>query len=185
MKVLFMSDPHIGHTNIANFRVNVTSEGHNREWLAHHLSEALSKRSMLWVLGDAAFTEDALEWWSQFPGKKILVRGNHDTLPINKYCEVFEEVYGLVRYKQYWLSHAPVHPDELRGKINLHGHVHYQSIKTPAGFIDNRYFNCCVENLTYLFGRPYVSLEDLRYHLDSRPPYARGPLLDQRGVPIA
>lgn len=34
------------------------------------------------------------------------------------------KVYSLVKYKGFWLSHAPIHPEELRGCKNIHGHCH-------------------------------------------------------------
>ena len=43
------------------------------------------------------------------------------------------------------MSHAPIHPNELRGRFNLHGHVHQNSITLPDGSLDDRYINCCVE----------------------------------------
>jgi calcineurin-like phosphoesterase family protein len=102
---------------------------------------------------------DTLIQFSELPGKKILIRGNHDTLPTLAYLHYFDEVYGLLKYKEFWLSHAPIHPDELRNKINLHGHVHYATIP------DKRYFNCCPENLYPSFGSYLISLEDIRSHL--------------------
>ena len=53
---------------------------------------------------------------------------------------------GLEKYKGAWLSHAPIHPAELRGKINIHGHVHYANVLDETGKLDNRYFNVSLEN---------------------------------------
>jgi calcineurin-like phosphoesterase family protein len=97
----------------------------------------------VWVLGDAAFTVDGLESFRALPGRKILVRGNHDELPVQMYLSVFEEVYGITRYKKSWLTHAPIHPDELRGKSNIHGHVHLNTIP------DARYVNVSAEVIAY------------------------------------
>ena len=57
--------------------------------------------------------------------------------------EVFDEVHSLVKYKGTWLSHAPIHQDELRGCVNIHGHTHYHVID------DERYINVCSEHTNY------------------------------------
>lgn len=175
-EVYFCSDLHIGHKNIANFRKEMTSEQNNRDVIKSHWDSIVSKRDLVWVLGDAAFTEEAIDWIGTLSGHKRLVRGNHDDLPIQSYLKVFEEVYGLVKYKGLWLSHAPIHPDELRGKPNLHGHVHYHSIKeqvtdstgfnvVSSQFDDKRYLNCCVENLMKHLGRPLINLREVRNYI--------------------
>ena len=114
------------------------------------------------MLGDAAFTMEAIDLFKDLPGRKFLVRGNHDLCDTAAYLKVFAEVYGLLKYKKFWLSHAPIHPDELRGKVNLHGHVHYSSVP------DGRYFNCCVENLVATFQSPLVGLDQLRKYIAER-----------------
>ena len=58
----------------------------------------------------------------------------------------------FVKYKEFWLSHAPIHPEELRDRINIHGHVHYKNID------DARYFNVSCENIGF---KP-ISLENIR-----------------------
>ncbi len=57
---------------------------------------------------------------------------------------------SLVKYKNFWLSHAPVHPGELSGKKNLHGHTHFELMGDP------RYINVCVE-----YAKSPVRLEDI------------------------
>jgi calcineurin-like phosphoesterase family protein len=156
--VLFCSDLHFGHANIGKFRKNIGESGDagNRNVIENDWREKVTKRDIVYVLGDAAFSSDGLMSLSKLPGKKILIRGNHDTLPIRDYLDVFDEVYGLFRYKEFWLSHAPIHPEELRGKVNLHGHVHSATLK------DSRYFNCCPENLWDAVGSSLASLQEVR-----------------------
>ena len=110
----------------------------------------------MYVLGDAAFTMDTVTEFAKLPGLKVLVRGNHDTLDTQVYLKYFKSVEGLIKYKEFWLSHAPIHPEELRGKINLHGHVHYKSVQ------DSRYTNLCVENLWKMGYKSLISLSQLR-----------------------
>ena len=67
-------------------------------------------------------------------------------------------MFGLYKYKEFWLSHAPIHPCELRGKRNIHGHVHQNHVMDEHHKRDNRYINVCVENTD---GAP-VSLDKIR-----------------------
>jgi calcineurin-like phosphoesterase family protein len=162
MNVWFLGDTHFGHINIAKFRKEVVSEEDNRNWIAKHWKENVTKRDIVWVLGDSAFTQAGLDFFKTLPGEKRLVRGNHDNLPTDEYLKVFTTVEGLVRYKEFWLSHAPIHPLELRGKFSLHGHVHYSTIP------DDRYLNCSCENLFALKKRPLISLQEVRDEFTKR-----------------
>ena len=168
--VWICSDLHIGHKNIANFRKEITSEAHNREVIKYYWDKQVTKRDLVWVLGDAAFTEEAIDWIGALSGEKRLIRGNHDDLPTTSYLRTFTEIYGILKYKNMWLSHAPIHPDELRGKNSLHGHTHYQNMKLlgidedcrPKYIDDPRYLNCSVENLMRNYGSPLISLDQVR-----------------------
>lgn len=168
--VWFCSDLHWGHKNIEKFRnaCGITSEQHNREKIQKDWIKCVRKDDSVYVLGDAAFTEETVHDFGRLPGRKFLVRGNHDKLDTRTYLKYFEHVYGIIKYKEFWLTHAPVHPEELRGKVNLHGHVHFSSIRYPfeeGQPLDRRYFNCCPENLWPTFGSSLVSLEQIRNHL--------------------
>jgi calcineurin-like phosphoesterase family protein len=119
-------------------------------------NKLVTKRDVVYVLGDAVFTTDALTEFKKLPGRKHLVRGNHDALDTGAYLKAFEQVYGLLKYNEFWLSHAPIHPNELRGRVNLHGHVHYSTIQS------HHYFNCCSENLLPICEEWLISLDQLR-----------------------
>lgn len=174
MNVWFCSDLHFGHKNIGKLRDYVETEAGNVAKISKDWLLSVTKRDRVYVLGDACFTTDGLKSLASLPGEKILVRGNHDNLSTVEYLTVFSEVYGLLKYKEFWLSHAPIHPDELRGKVNLHGHVHYATIRKPFNpttdtkqEIDDRYFNCCPENLWEVVNSSLISLNKLRHYLHS------------------
>jgi calcineurin-like phosphoesterase family protein len=122
--VYFIGDLHFGHANIACFRSEFASELDHREALVDKWNRRITKRDLVFVMGDAAFTQEGLNDVGLLNGRKILVRGNHDLLPTEAYLEYFEEVYGLLKYKGLWLSHAPIHGSELWGRSNVHGHCH-------------------------------------------------------------
>ena len=160
--VWFCSDLHFGHEGIGKFResLGIKDEQHNRSTIKDDWKELVHKKDIVYILGDAAFTIETIKDFAELPGTKYLIRGNHDKLNTSVYLKYFKEVYGLLKYKEFWLSHAPIHPYELRGKINLHGHVHF------ATLIHNRYVNCCPEYLWPTFGSSLVSLDQLRKHIE-------------------
>lgn len=156
--VWFTSDLHLGHKNIINFRQEFESEEHHYQVVKENYHSVVTKRDKVFFLGDVAFTQERLEdvgtWVAE---RKVLILGNHcrDSISMEEICKQFDEVYSLKRYKEFWLSHAPIHPDELRGKYNLHGHTHYHNIN------DARYLNCCLEN-TYMTP---IDLSEVRLRL--------------------
>lgn len=156
-----ISDLHLGHQNILKYSGNLrggTNSDEHDEWLIDQINSVVKKGDLLYILGDVALTEDALKKVSRIKGMKQLVRGNHDIYATQRYLEYFQQVHGLISFKgTFWLSHAPVHPQELRGRYNIHGHVHQNSILGLDGNPDPRYINACVE-MTY--GVPQ-SLTDL------------------------
>lgn len=167
-KVYFTSDLHFGHKNLLNFspkRGGIDSESHD-EWLIEEINKVIHKRDILWILGDVAFgnpgtKEKPREGWyhlskvGQLHGTKKLVLGNHDDMPIEAYQQYFQEIFGFKGYKGLWLSHAPIHPNELRDRLNVHGHVHHHTIP------DNKYYNVCVEENMIRTGTPVVSLDKI------------------------
>lgn len=161
MSVVYMiSDLHLGHRNIANFRKSVykyrfgysdlvvlSSMEEHEEALFHAWNETVKKRDTVYVLGDIAFDNEALERFSKLPGHKRVILGNHD-VDGKAFCRHVDSVSGATRYRRHWLTHIPIHPDELRGGYNIHGHVHDQTIP------DSRYFNVCPE---------YIGLSPIKF----------------------
>jgi len=86
------------------------------------------------------------------PGNKVLIMGNHDTMPASKYLELFNNIIGTVRYKKYWLSHFPIHESELYDKTVIHGHTHSKGIADP------KYINVSVE----MTGGKPINLQDIK-----------------------
>lgn len=183
-RIYLGSDFHIGHKNIHKFRCkekgflrkdpldldtegsaflrDFTDEAEHREWLFEYINTTITKRDTMILLGDICFNEEALLALSKLPGKKVLIMGNHEYVPSTPegkqlMAKTYVKVHGLLSYKGYWISHCPVHPDELRGKKNLNGHVHYKPIADREN-----YFSCCVENLMETFGTPIALFDDIK-----------------------
>lgn len=144
--VYVTSDWHLGHKNITNFRTEFESEQQHSEMILANYLSMITKKDTVWFLGDIVFSREYLQRISDLPGTKKLVLGNHDverTITISDLCLVYDGIYSLVNYKGAWLSHAPIHVDELRGKVNVHGHCHFHKIP------DKRYINVCLEHTAY------------------------------------
>lgn len=149
-RVFFISDLHLGHKKILEFeghnRQGDTVVEHNHILVAKWNSIVKKKKDKVFVLGDVVLGGIDLDILGELNGRKILVRGNHDTRSAEEYLKYFEDIHGVLKYKKHWLSHAPIHPNELRGCKNIHGHVHSSSIRNAYHEIDHRYVNVCVEN---------------------------------------
>lgn len=174
--VFFIGDLHFGHENISVFRSQFLDETDHRQYLVSTWNDTVSSRDLVYVMGDAAFTQDGLDSCGQLNGRKILIRGNHDMLPTENYLEYFEEIYGIIQYKGMWLSHAPIHPSELYGRSNVHGHCHRggpEDVHLSGCDFRGRttgtkatYFNVCAEHLPM----PYIPirLDDLQTRIAAR-----------------
>lgn len=138
----FIADTHMGHKNIWKYRPVFESTLHNDLYFQKVLSAVCTKRDTMFFLGDILFDEKYLPFIKELPGTKILVLGNHcsEYISTSKLCSVFDEVHGMIRYKEFWLSHAPIHADELRNRKNIHGHVHTASVN------DLNYLNVSVDS---------------------------------------
>jgi calcineurin-like phosphoesterase family protein len=169
MSVFFIGDPHLGHNNIAKYRPFVSSSQENTDMIVRSWKEQVHKRGIVYVMGDAAFSDEALDVISWLPGKKILIKGNHDDYVTTlAQTNVFAEIHGMLKYKGMWLTHAPMHPDELRGKPNVHGHVHAKSIMKKTWYgkkvLDPRYLNTCADVVFPKHGKFLLSLDEVKQY---------------------
>ena len=138
--IFFTADLHFGHKGIANFGTRpVKSAKENIEWITDNWNSIVTKRDVVYVLGDVCFKLDHLPFLKNLRGQKILIKGNHDRLSNKAYSEYFVNIHGILKKWGFWLTHCPIHPQELRGHKNIHGHVHGATIP------DDNYINVCVD----------------------------------------
>lgn len=158
--VLFLGDLHAGHKAIAKYRTMFRDEQDHFEYVEQEYHKRVSKRDKCIFTGDVVFSHERLAQIKKWPGYKQLVLGNHccENLSIKELIDVFDDIQGLIKYKEFWLSHAPIHPAELRGKFNIHGHVHDKTVQ------DWRYFNTSLEYIGY---KP-ISLHEIRMIMEKR-----------------
>ena len=160
MRILMTSDLHLSHRAICKYRdVFATSAEHDAYVLSE--IEKLTKRDILFILGDFLFdSADYDAYMDRLNRTKCrikLVMGNHDSTKLYKESR-FEMQLPLFTFKNMWVSHCPIHPGELRGRIlNIHGHLH--KVVIP----DKRYFNVNLDANDYKF----VELEAIRERASS------------------
>lgn len=164
MNNLFSSDWHLGHKNICNFDPTYGTEEERSNIIIQNMAGSVRKRDVLWCLGDICFTEERLALLDEIKCQKFLVIGNHDAQHFDswKLYEKFDRIFGITKKYGCWLSHAPIHPTELRGKFNIHGHTHsvfmerdeFELVNGVDEYLgrekDPRYINMCVENHNYM-----------------------------------
>lgn len=164
-RLMITSDLHLGHKNIHKFRTEFESAESHHEAIFENLAMNIQKRDSLILLGDIAFDRYWLDKIKSIKcAKKLLICGNHDTengIKMRDLVGVYDDVMALHSRRNYWFSHCPIHPQEMRGKIgNIHGHLHGKMITTPClrddgngGFIfkapSKHYLNACVEHTNY------------------------------------
>jgi len=141
--IFFIGDTHFGHSNIIEFmdtRKHFKTIEHHDEALVELWNTVVKPKDIVYHLGDVAFGRDNLKYVRQLHGTKHLIMGNHDTYPIVDYIEAgFVKILGAFKYKEFILTHVPVHTNQLefRWEYNIHGHIH-----NPERYsLDYRYFN--------------------------------------------
>lgn len=162
--VLNLSDLHLGHQSICKFRTQFTTVEEHDSLIIENYLNLVRKQDRVHFNGDVAFTSEALNTIKKLPGRKILILGNHDTefkkrgYTLQDLVDTFDEIHSFVRWHEFWLTHCPIHVDELRGKFNIHGHTHNHIIDNP------NYLNICMEHINYT----PISLEQIRDEFKKR-----------------
>lgn len=155
--VWFLGDGHFGHARILKFRPQFKSIAQHDQYILDNINSTITKRDKIWLMGDWIFTREAIDLVAQIKcPQKHLILGNHDDYRlIPEILKAGIEMSGDIKYKEFWLSHIPIHPDELRGKMNIYAHTHNATVGKPK-----KYFCTSCEQVGY---KP-VSLDEIRAH---------------------
>lgn len=165
MGVFFIGDTHFGHKGVTRFRQQFHDDNEHHETIFNNIMAVAAKRNDIYLMGDVCFNIEYFHYVEEivknFQSVKLII-GNHDfertnAPTIHDYLKLNISIHAFVKYKEFWLSHCPIHPNELRGKVNIHGHVHDKTI------IDCNYFNASCENVDF---KP-ISLENIRLQIKS------------------
>ena len=146
MSTFFISDPHFHHKNMAIKR-GFSCEEEMNELIIDNWNKTISKRDLVYILGDITMEKNNYSILSRLKGEKTVILGNHDKPQhIPELLKYVNKVGGMINYKgNYILTHCPIHPSELdyRFPYNIHGHCHENSLDDP------RYINVSCEAINY------------------------------------
>jgi calcineurin-like phosphoesterase family protein len=159
--VRFAADHHFGHESCAKRRGFSDADEMN-EYIIEKHNEVVRKKDLTYFLGDITMETDKFyPLLDKMNGRKIAIMGNHD-LPkhVHSLLDYVEDVGAIVKYKGVFLTHAPIHPQELeyRVPINIHGHLHEYSVvkdiikgtrNTENRVIDPRYICVSMEHIQF------------------------------------
>lgn len=149
--VRYYSDPHFGHRNMAIKRGFKDEEEMNKH-IVKQWNSIVAKKDVTYILGDITMEKATQYYWlNELNGIKKVILGNHDEPQhVPELLKYVNNVAAMkyLKHKQYGniiLTHAPIHPCELeyRYKINIHGHVHDNTLP------DKRYINVSAEVIDY------------------------------------
>lgn len=178
--IFLCSDHHLSHSNILTF---TNADGTKVRTFEHvdamdeHIIEChnsvVSPQDTVYFLGDLTFSKKNMHLVGRMNGDKVLIKGNHDTLPLSAYLPYFRDIRGVHQFDGMILSHIPIHPDSLgRWGANVHGHLHTNRVMKAFGAqIDERYISVCMEQINYT----PISLEDVKKKIPHRELKPRNP----------
>lgn len=155
-KYFVIADTHFGHENVIKYCNRPFKNADDMNYrIIKAWNETVSNNDTVFVLGDFAFGREAVTQIApRLNGRKILIKGNHDTLPNEFYRSCgFEEVSKYpILFEFFLMSHEPLILSETTPYFNYYGHIHNDPkyIETPTS-------KCVsVERIGY---RPYLILE--------------------------
>lgn len=143
----FIADLHIGDPSALKYRPQFVSLGYHDEFMLNLLAN-LKPNDEVDFVGDCFVKPYVLPILAKMPFKKRLILGNHDLQKGIKWTDfvgVVDDIQGGYNWPghPFWITHIPCHPDHLRGRLNIHGHLHDTIIP------DIRFINVSVEATGY------------------------------------
>ena len=149
-RIFFIADTHFGDERIRRYENRPFDSSTEMDAaLTERWNNAVSEDDTVYLLGDFGAEGHEAEVLSRLRGKKLLVKGNHDTKSNDEYRSYgFSEVYDHpIIIEGFWiLSHDALYVNENMPYANLFGHVHSSPI-----FKDHskQHFCVCVERINY------------------------------------
>ncbi len=160
--VRFIGDHHFGHESCAKRR-GFKDSFEMAEYIIKKHNSVVHKKDVTYLMGDITMHTD--KWYfylDQMNGIKKVILGNHDEAKhIPELLKYVKSVASMVRYKGVFLTHCPIHPQELEYRVskNIHAHLHEYSVvketisntrDTHKGTKDDRYIGVSCEQIDYI-----------------------------------
>ena len=173
MKTFITSDIHFSHRRIMEFcpesrPFKDVEEMDNK--IVEIWNSMIGENDLTYILGDVAFcnAEKAAKLVNRLNGRKILIRGNHDskTSKDKRFLDCFENIRDYLRFvhngQLIVLFHYPIFEwDQMhRGAIHFHGHLHAR----PTG-VEGRIFDVAMDGNNCI---PY-NMDDLIKEMLNKP----------------
>lgn len=168
MNIFFISDLHLGHSNIINFTYadgtrlrEFDNIDEHDDFVINAINAVVTPSDRLIIVGDCVMNKKFMHRIAEINGRKTLVMGNHDPVDHAYLTPYFEKIAGAIEMSEFIVTHIPVHPNQLdyRFKGNIHGHLHGHPVRMlMQQGADSRYFNVSVESLKYT----PISLEQIK-----------------------
>jgi calcineurin-like phosphoesterase family protein len=174
MHIFFISDLHLGHSNIITFTgddgerirpFDSVDDMHNT--MISRWNSVVRPSDHVYILGDVVIGKKDLPLLNEFNGHKRIVLGNHDPYAAQDYLQYVDKIFGVRVMNGAVLTHVPIHPASLNQRtwnFNIHGHLHQREVLGIDGLRDPRYFNVSCERLDYY----PIERDQLRDELISR-----------------
>lgn len=163
--IFLSSDYHFGHDNLYKqrhegeslVRPEFSSSAEADEIIIERHNSIVRPNDRVYILGDICFHKSHLHKLGRMNGKKVLIKGNHDTCSLKEYQRYVEDIRGasclrrIPNGRNVIMTHIPIHTQELdRYILNPHGHTHNTLVmNTVSGLPDPRYFCVCLEQNNY------------------------------------
>lgn len=139
-----------------------TSTEEMDETMVERWNKVVPVSAKVYHLGDVVVRSENYDVLRRLNGHKRLILGNHDHADMAVYAKYFEKIGSSRNLEGLLLTHIPVHPQGIMGKIkaNVHGHIHNNDHRMPTQ-LPKEYVNVCVEVVNYT----PVNIDDIRARL--------------------
>jgi len=159
--IFYVSDTHLDHPDILKWCAGTRpyrDVDEMNEAVVYEWNKVVGKKDEVRIIGDFAF-KNHRKWANALNGKKFLVLGNHDGMPLEaiagltgdvdadtqKTLQQFRKVATQVECctlgQRMIMNHYPLKTweDAYSGSYGLHGHVHGRMRESLPDGIDKRY----------------------------------------------
>lgn len=158
MTVFLISDTHFGHANIIKYASRpFDSVEEMNEAMVENWNSVVKQGDKVYHLGDVTMNSKSLDIMSRLNGRKVLIKGNHDTQKLKFYTPHFYDIRGSHELDNFILTHIPVALEQSAryAQGNIHGHLHEKNM-------DNHwYINVSVEQINYT----PIAFDDIRQRI--------------------
>jgi len=130
-KVWLITDTHWNHKSIIKYENRPENHG---ELICENWKDMVEEKDVVIHLGDVIFAKQGTlnEILAPLPGRKILIKGNHDRNSAWYLTKGFDEVHKhyLIICDEILLSHKPMDIEAIEAELgikiryNIHGHFH-------------------------------------------------------------